>query len=53
MKIYNIKNLLELVTNRLSRCRLIDLPKKTDPLGNLTFIEETKNIPFTVKRILN
>lgn len=37
--------------NHLSDCRIIELPKMTDPRGNLTFIEEQKNIPFLLKRI--
>jgi hypothetical protein len=32
-------------------CRMIDLPKITDPRGNLTFIEENNHIPFDIKRI--
>ena len=35
----------------LEACRLIELPKITDPRGNLTFIEQTKHIPFEVKRV--
>jgi dTDP-4-dehydrorhamnose 3,5-epimerase-like enzyme len=30
---------------------LISLPKFEDPRGNLTFIEEEKQIPFKVKRV--
>ena len=32
-------------------CYIIDLPKVMDPRGNLTFIEESKHIPFDVKRV--
>lgn len=32
-------------------CRIIDLPKITDPRGNLTFIESYKHVPFDIKRI--
>ena len=32
-------------------CRLIDLPKITDPRGNLTFIEGGKHVPFEIKRV--
>ena len=32
-------------------CKVINLPKISDPRGNLTFIEETRHIPFEVKRI--
>ena len=35
----------------LEACRLIDLPKVTDRRGNLTFIEQTRHIPFDIKRV--
>jgi dTDP-4-dehydrorhamnose 3,5-epimerase-like enzyme len=35
----------------LERCRLIDLPKVSDPRGNLTFIEERRHFPFEIKRV--
>jgi hypothetical protein len=35
----------------LSCCRLIDLPKISDPRGNLTFIEGGNHIPFDIKRV--
>lgn len=35
----------------LRLCRLIDLPKATDPRGNLTFIEGGRHIPFEIKRV--
>lgn len=35
----------------LSDCRLIDLPKISDPRGNLTFIEGSRHIPFDIKRV--
>jgi dTDP-4-dehydrorhamnose 3,5-epimerase-like enzyme len=31
-------------------CKIIELPKVSDPRGNLTFIEGDRNIPFTIKR---
>jgi WxcM-like, C-terminal len=34
----------------LNDCRLIELPKITDPNGNLTFIEGMNHIPFEIKR---
>jgi dTDP-4-dehydrorhamnose 3,5-epimerase-like enzyme len=37
--------------NNVQKCKLIDLPKMTDPRGNLTFIEEEKTIPFPIKRV--
>lgn len=35
----------------LADCRLIDLPKITDPRGNLTFIEGGRHVPFEIKRV--
>jgi WxcM-like, C-terminal len=32
-------------------CKLIELPKISDPRGNLTFVEGGKHIPFEIKRI--
>ena len=34
-----------------SRCKIIQLPKISDPRGNLTFIEENRHIPFEIKRV--
>lgn len=35
----------------LSDTRIIDLPKISDPRGNLTFIEGDRHIPFAIKRV--
>jgi hypothetical protein len=35
----------------LDLCRLIDLPKISDPRGNLTFIEGSKHIDFPISRV--
>ena len=35
----------------LSDCRLIDLPKISDPRGNLTFVQDHDPIPFAIKRV--
>ncbi len=35
----------------LSKCKIIDLPKVEDRRGNLTFIEENRQIPFVIKRV--
>lgn len=35
----------------LADCRLIDLPKISDPRGNLTFIEGGRHVPFPIERI--
>jgi dTDP-4-dehydrorhamnose 3,5-epimerase-like enzyme len=32
-------------------CKLIDLPKITDPRGNLTFVEGTRHLPFEIQRV--
>lgn len=32
-------------------CRIIELPKISDPRGNLTFIEGTRTLPFEIKRV--
>lgn len=35
----------------IESCRVIDLPKITDPRGNLSFIEAGVHIPFDIKRV--
>ena len=35
----------------LTDCRLIDLPKISDPRGNLTSIESGRHIPFSIERV--
>lgn len=32
-------------------CHLIELPKITDPRGNLTFVEGERHVPFEIKRV--
>jgi hypothetical protein len=32
-------------------CKLIELPKISDPRGNLSFIEGSQHIPFDIKRV--
>ena len=32
-------------------CQIIDLPKITDPRGNLTFVETGRQIPFAIQRV--
>ena len=34
----------------LKECKIITLPKITDPRGNLTFTQDYKDIPFAIKR---
>ncbi len=35
----------------LADCMIIELPKITDPRGNLSFIEGNRHIPFEIKRV--
>lgn len=35
----------------LSKCQVVDLPKISDPRGNLTFIEGGRHIPFDIQRV--
>ncbi len=35
----------------LSGCEIIELPKITDPRGNLTFVESQRHVPFDIKRV--
>lgn len=35
----------------LETCRIIELPKISDPRGNLTFVEGGGHIPFDIKRV--
>jgi hypothetical protein len=35
----------------LENCRMIELPKISDPRGNLTFIEGGQHIPFDIRRV--
>lgn len=37
--------------SNLKNCKIIDLPKITDPRGNLTFVEGDNHIPFDIKRV--
>jgi len=32
-------------------CKLIELPKISDPRGNLTFIEGARHVPFDIRRV--
>ena len=36
---------------QISKCRIVDLPKITDPRGNLTFIEGNRHVPFDIRRV--
>lgn len=35
----------------LKKCRIIKLPKIADPHGNLTFVENSRHIPFEIRRV--
>lgn len=35
----------------LSQCTVVDLPKISDPRGNLTFIESGRHVPFDIARV--
>lgn len=35
----------------INDCKVVTLPKITDPRGNLTFIEGNNHIPFDIKRV--
>jgi dTDP-4-dehydrorhamnose 3,5-epimerase-like enzyme len=39
-----------MLTSSLADCKIIQLPKISDPRGNLTFIEGNKHVPFDIKR---
>ena len=36
---------------KVSDCKIIDLPKITEPRGNLTFIESNRHVPFEIARV--
>lgn len=40
-----------MVQFRLDDCKVFELPKITDPRGNLTFVEGDKHVPFPIKRV--
>jgi hypothetical protein len=35
----------------IDNCKIVELPKITDPRGNLTFIEGGDHIPFDIRRV--
>ena len=39
------------VTKRIEEARIIELPKISDPRGNLTFIESGLLVPFEIRRV--
>lgn len=36
---------------RVAKPHIIELPKITDPRGNLTFIESNRHVPFSLERV--
>lgn len=39
------------MTPLLDQCMIVDLPKISDPRGNLTFIEAGRHVPFDIARV--
>jgi len=35
----------------IDECKILQLPKISDPRGNLTFVESQRHIPFAIKRV--
>lgn len=35
----------------INDCRIVELPKISDPRGNLTFVEQGEHIPFNIERV--
>jgi hypothetical protein len=35
----------------LKDCRIVELPRISDPRGNLTFVEGSQHIPFDIRRV--
>jgi len=35
----------------IDQCRIIELPKISDPRGNLTFVESGRHVPFPIQRV--
>lgn len=40
-----------MISGVLSGCKIINLPKISDPRGNLTFVEALNHIPFDIQRV--
>src|SRR5438046_166009 len=36
---------------RLKQCKIVEVPKLSDPRGNLTFIEGERHVPFQIRRV--
>ncbi len=35
----------------IEQCKIVELPKISDPRGNLTFVEGSNHIPFDIRRV--
>lgn len=40
-----------MIIGKTGSCKIIDLPKISDPRGNLTFIEGGAHVPFDIERV--
>jgi hypothetical protein len=40
-----------IMQRNVNECQIIELPKISDPRGNLTFIENSNHIPFDIRRV--
>ena len=40
-----------MISGEISECRIVNLPKISDPRGNLTFVEGGSHIPFDIQRV--
>lgn len=36
---------------KIDLCKLVELPKISDPRGNLTFVESERHVPFIIRRV--
>ncbi len=51
-QLIELPEIIESQTQRIiQQCQIVQLPKITDQRGNLTVIENNKNIPFEIKRV--
>ena len=41
----------QMVTTKIAPAHIVELPKISDPRGNLTFIETSRHVPFDFKRV--
>lgn len=41
----------QIIMNKIKDSRIIELPKIADPRGNLSIIEQYKNVPFEIRRV--